>query len=74
MAVGIPHRALVSVIGLEGAADREEINGLLQHPVDVRVVRAALEVVLADQQVIEAGGIECVAIGLEQGPIVVAVH
>ena len=74
MPVGIPHRALVTVERLESAADREEIGGLLQDPVDVWVVWAPLEVVLADKQVVKAGGIKGVAIGLEQRAIVVAVH
>ena len=72
--VRIANRTLVAVERLETPAHRKQIHGLLQDPVDVLVVGTALEIVLARQQIVQASGIEGVAVGLEQRAIVVAVH
>ena len=72
--VGEGDAPLVAVERLEAAGDREHVDRLVQEPVDVLDVRAAQEVVLAGQEVVEGSHVHRVAVGLDQRTVVVAVH
>ena len=74
MPVGEGDAPLVAVEGLEAAGDGEDIDRLVEQPVDVLDVRAAQEVVFAGQEEVEFGHVHRVAVGLDQRAVVVAVH
>ena len=67
-------RTLVAVEGLEPPGHRKDVDRLLQDPVDVGLVGPLQVVVLADQQIVQAGRVEGVPVGVEERAVVVAVH
>lgn len=58
-------RPLVAVERLAAVLNREDVDRLLQEPIDVFVVGTTVEVVLAGQHVVKAGRIKRIAVSVE---------